>query len=78
MRYLALSEVVELHRRLLEATGGAAHASPLGLQNFLAFSDERFALSIMVTGFTDRGDQAQQYLMFLRVQSQTNAGLAGL
>jgi hypothetical protein len=24
MRYLALGEVVELHRRLLEATGGAS------------------------------------------------------
>lgn len=30
MRYLALSEVVELHRRLLEATGGAAGVRDLG------------------------------------------------
>jgi death-on-curing protein len=30
MRYLALSEVVELHRRLLEATGGAAGIRDLG------------------------------------------------
>jgi death-on-curing protein len=30
MRYLALSEVVELHRRLLEATGGAVGIRDLG------------------------------------------------
>jgi death on curing protein len=30
MRYLALAEVVELHRRLLEATGGAAGIRDLG------------------------------------------------
>jgi death-on-curing protein len=30
MRYLALSEVVELHRRLLEQTGGAAGIRDLG------------------------------------------------
>lgn len=37
MRYLALSEVVELHRRLLEATGGAAGIRDLGaLESALA------------------------------------------
>jgi death-on-curing protein len=37
MRYLALSEVVEPHRRLLEATGGAAVIRDLGaLQSALA------------------------------------------
>jgi len=30
MRYLALAEVVDLHRRLLEATGGAAGIRDLG------------------------------------------------
>jgi len=30
MRYLALGEVVELHRRLLEATGGASGIRDLG------------------------------------------------
>ena len=30
MRYLTLAEVVELHRRLLEATGGAAGIRDLG------------------------------------------------
>jgi len=30
MRYLALAEVVELHRRLLEATGGAPGIRDLG------------------------------------------------
>lgn len=39
MRYLALSEVVELHRRLLEATGGAAGIRDLGaLESALAQS----------------------------------------
>ena len=33
MRYLALGEVVELHRRLLEATGGAS-----GIRDFGALS----------------------------------------
>ena len=37
MRYLALSEVVELHRRLLEQTGGAAGIRDLGaLESALA------------------------------------------
>jgi death-on-curing protein len=37
MRYLSLSEVVELHRRLLEATGGAAGIRDLGaLESALA------------------------------------------
>ena len=37
MRYLALSEVVELHRRLLETTGGAAGIRDLGaLESALA------------------------------------------
>lgn len=37
MRYLALPEVVELHRRLLEATGGAAGIRDLGaLESALA------------------------------------------
>jgi death-on-curing protein len=37
MRYLALSDVVELHRRLLEATGGAAGIRDLGaLESALA------------------------------------------
>jgi death on curing protein len=37
MRYLALSEVVELHRRLLEAAGGAAGIRDLGaLESALA------------------------------------------
>jgi death-on-curing protein len=37
MRYLALSEVVELHRRLLEATGGAPGIRDLGaLESALA------------------------------------------
>ena len=37
MRYLALSEVVELHRRLLDATGGAAGIRDLGaLESALA------------------------------------------
>ena len=31
MRYLALAEIVELHRRLLEATGGAAGIRDLGM-----------------------------------------------
>jgi death-on-curing protein len=37
MRYLALAEVVDLHRRLLEATGGAAGIRDLGaLESALA------------------------------------------
>jgi death on curing protein len=37
MRYLALAEVVDLHRRLLEATGGAAGVRDLGaLESALA------------------------------------------
>jgi death-on-curing protein len=37
MRYLALSEVVDLHRRLLEQTGGAAGIRDLGaLESALA------------------------------------------
>lgn len=37
MRYLTLTEVVELHRRLLEATGGAAGIRGLGaLESALA------------------------------------------
>lgn len=37
MRYLGLSEVVELHRRLLEQTGGAAGIRDLGaLESALA------------------------------------------
>jgi death-on-curing protein len=39
MRYLALAEVVDLHRRLLEATGGAAGIRDLGaLESALAQS----------------------------------------
>jgi death-on-curing protein len=39
MRYLALAEVVDLHRRLLEATGGAAGIRDLGaLESSLAQS----------------------------------------
>ena len=37
MRYLALSEVVELHRRLLEQTGGTAGIRDFGaLESVLA------------------------------------------
>jgi prophage maintenance system killer protein len=32
MRYLALAEVVELHRRLLQATGGAQGIRDAGLK----------------------------------------------
>ena len=39
MRYLELAEVVDLHRRLLEATGGAAGIRDLGaLESALAQS----------------------------------------
>ena len=44
MRYLALAEVVELHRRLLEATGGAAGIRDLGaLESALAQPKMTFA-----------------------------------
>jgi death-on-curing protein len=44
MRYLALAEVVELHRRLLEATGGAAGIRDLGaLESAIAQPSATFA-----------------------------------
>ena len=44
MRYLTLGEVVELHRRLLEATGGAAGIRDLGaLESALAQPKTTFA-----------------------------------
>jgi death on curing protein len=44
MRYLALAEVVELHRRLLEATGGAAGIRDLGaLESAIAQPKVTFA-----------------------------------
>jgi death-on-curing protein len=44
MRYLALAEVVELHRRLLEATGGAAGIRDLGaLESAIAQPKMMFA-----------------------------------
>jgi death-on-curing protein len=44
MRYLALAEVVELHRRLLEATGGAVGIRDLGaLESAIAQPKMTFA-----------------------------------
>ena len=44
MRYLGLAEVVELHRRLLEATGGAAGIRDLGaLESAIAQPKTTFA-----------------------------------
>jgi death-on-curing protein len=44
MRYLGLAEVVELHRRLLEATGGAAGTRDLGaLESAIAQPKTTFA-----------------------------------
>ncbi len=49
MRYLALGEVVELHRRLLEATGGASGIRDFGaLESAIAQPKATFGASIRI------------------------------
>ncbi len=55
MRYLALSEVVELHRRLLEQTGGAVGIRDLGaLESALAQPRMTFADSDLYPTLVDK------------------------